>query len=939
LKDKTKLAPPSTSESWRKKYESMQFSSILANFEHADHARYGFNRSECDIFPAIGETNLASDRDDLKGVWRSVLACGKAMERHLEGDTSSCRKLLLSTVVSFISNAFGLPTPESCFGTHHVLIEEVSSCMLKILVHVEKARHAQASLRDRLFCESGDGIDSEGLSKFLDSESKLLSIRLDDAAQLYESRKLVTEWEERVLALVDSNADEGTLECGDELSTAEDLVVEARSHGYTSKVLVQLKARIQKAHGLRHRIEKWKESFNREKKGTIRMVTALVRESNRAKLCFPEVSELLSFHRMAEGWVDRANVAIRSRISLGEIEDLIDRGEEMPLDLSDYVEKLRARVATAVEWKTDLETVVPLPRKPDGNPNWLEWLPRVRRSLNDGMHGKLHDLASEGSRIPVEVDAVKLLQVELDAKHWTQKAKKWIPNCSDSRRGKLAEIRDHGDKAHTLRERLVLPEPEREAWILEGETELQEIVVAADSWYEKVNIFGKLPERFEDSADLLCPCQYKEFLEGDNRRNQSRSCLSITKLRQIVNEENAIYVNIGNAGLKIARILAQAETWYAEHKSLLERCNAALSGQTSAQPCVNLSDLTKAVESAESDVSLDLDEAVNLKELTQSAKSWFDRVDVAAPKRSKRQGRTGRAKLTIYDFTTLIKEALSLPVDTEDGVQRLQLRLLSVETWRENAANELIKVATCFDQLRERLNLGFGMPKEFRLDRQFNEDDDVIGDAKSNENENEMETEEANDTTSCPDDTVSQSDSLSTAESESDCGAQLLLDKNNLNVHKMIKELQKGAKSHGVVTQEAEIAELLESVSHWCLRSFKYLSSPREIFDKRYFGAFDRFIKEGQELIEKSQEHWDNTFGKESWHALGSRWGGTVVDQLERLEILRAEREKYIDWCNLANQILNDEKKLTLDKLDGLAQQSRCFPAGKCPLKITFLVC
>jgi len=80
------------------------------------------------------------------------------------------------------------------------------------------------------------------------------------------------------------------------------------------------------------------------------------------------------------------------------------------------------------------------------------------------------------------------------------------------------------------------------------------------------------------------------------------------------------------------------------------------------------------------------------------------------------------------------------------------------------------------------------------------------------------------------------------------------------------------------------------------------------------------------ELTEKSQESWDTTFGKESWNGLGSQWGGTVVDQLERLEILKAEREKYIDWCNLANQILNDEKKLTLDKLEGLAQQSRCFP-------------
>jgi hypothetical protein len=66
----------------------------------------------------------------------------------------------------------------------------------------------------------------------------------------------------------------------------------------------------------------------------------------------------------------------------------------------------------------------------------------------------------------------------LDAKNWSLKAKKWITikngasgdseNVAGGKRAKLVDIRDHLTKAVSLREKLVLPPGEREAWVLEG---------------------------------------------------------------------------------------------------------------------------------------------------------------------------------------------------------------------------------------------------------------------------------------------------------------------------------------------------------------------------------------------------------------------------------------------------------------------------------------
>ena len=167
---------------------------------------------------------------------------------------------------------------------------------------------------------------------------------------------------------------------------------------------------------------------------------------------------------------------------------MIQRGVSMPLDLSDYLEKLNSRVSLADDWLTSMEQVVPCPLHVNGKQDMLQWTADMRLALNEDRMAELHELALDGSRIPVEVDAVKLLQVELDAKTWTQKARRWVPINGESRKGKLIDIREHVAKGSTLRERLTFSDTKKQEWVLEGEAELNSIVLAADSWFEEVSL-------------------------------------------------------------------------------------------------------------------------------------------------------------------------------------------------------------------------------------------------------------------------------------------------------------------------------------------------------------------------------------------------------------------------------------------------------------------
>jgi hypothetical protein len=451
------------------------------------------------------DVNLVLEPDDSKGAWRSILACGKSIERQLKSESLGLgdQKPLLSTLLTFVGKAYSLPTPESCFGTHHVMIEEVSNTIIFILNHVKKAQNFHAKIRDKMFDESQGGIDSDDLFKFLDTEYSALPIRLREVDKLYQFRDIIVQWESRllqVLSVTEEDVEYANIKMY--LSFAEKMQQEARGHGYRSKALVQLTSRINKAYDLRDRILRWKCAGAQGKMTTIKTVSGFVKEAKRIKLFSPEVQEMFECHRLVEEWIDRANIAIRSKISLDEIKNLIQRGEEMPLDLSEYIDKLKTRVRIADDWLEALEEIVPF--KSDGCTRLQIWQ-NLETSLQNGSHSGLHELSSEGNRIPVDVVAVKLLQLALDAKNWTGKALKWIPNNIDSKKGKLCDLREHLDKVSFLRGKLPLPEIERKRWKPAGEYELSVIIVAADSWIEKVRLqihFHRFPYCFE--SNVIC---------------------------------------------------------------------------------------------------------------------------------------------------------------------------------------------------------------------------------------------------------------------------------------------------------------------------------------------------------------------------------------------------------------------------------------------------
>lgn len=276
------------------------------------------------------------------------------------------------------------------------------------------------------------------------------------------------------------------------LEKVERLLSKGRNLTLRPRSLVRLQHRVERAHVLRRRIVVWNEARNQEDPQNIKFIVTLIKEANKVDLAFPELLTLTGVHKKAEEWMDRASIAARTTISLEELETLVSTGESLPLNVSDVLEKLQKRLKQAQEWIMCVSEIVP------SSEDNIVWLKRFRNALEDSDSAtQLTNILSKGSRIPVDMNCMKLLQIEIDARNWSMKARPWIPENLESsdetgvpqKRGKIDDVEEHLDRASTLRDRLWFSDEEKSQWLLDGESELKQMLEMAETWFDKVSIY------------------------------------------------------------------------------------------------------------------------------------------------------------------------------------------------------------------------------------------------------------------------------------------------------------------------------------------------------------------------------------------------------------------------------------------------------------------
>lgn len=401
--------------------------------------------------------------------------------------------------------------------------------------------------------------------------------------------------------------------------------------------------------------------------------------------------------------------------------------------------------------------------------------------------------------------------------------------------------------------------------------------------------------------------QYDDVISYDNRsKKKGKLRLSISKLHAIAEEVNKIPLNLGNPATRMNRIYSQAEAWINKYYALVKRCGIECSfvppGVSSVESIemLNIDDLDEAVSDADSDIPFDLSEVVEMRNILEKAQEWVEKACAIAPSDDAPK-KGGKEKHSLEEIADLLDEAPTILVDITSDVDRLITVQKTVESWRIQARKNLRDIISAFN--------------DFRNDRSTT-DSSVAAPTSNGESKPETAQTVPN--------VELQSDSNVT---DSSVGDSTLIGNGPKTTFTLVSNFIKSVKSMTIETPEGNIAEELNEVISWFTRAFKMMDSAAEVFDKRNFTKLDKTIQSGQKLIKFSRM---NEIAEDSTliYDLRESYAAVVKDDIERLIELQRKRDKFLDWCENADQIISSsDKKVPISTLNELEQQSASYPS------------
>ncbi|KAL7552739.1 hypothetical protein ACHAWF_015978, partial [Thalassiosira exigua] len=857
----------------------------------------------------------AEEIEKAKGIWKSILAYTNSVLDKIEskaGDSSS--KTPLRDLLELVDKAHALPTPEEAFGRRDPSARQMSGNMNEIINAIESGRDCVARIF-KCLKDDGEGIELDVLSKSIDTIEQSCPVLLTELDTVKGQLQEATLWEEKL----ESNVDHGTADS--EASEGEDVITEkkltlekverlvskGRNLSLRPRSLVKLLYRIEQAHVLRRRISVWNEAREQENPQNIKFVSTLIKQANKIDLAFPELFTLTGVHRKAEEWMDRASIAVRTTISFEELESLVSVGESLPLNVSDVLEKLQNRLKQAQEWMVRVDEIVPK------SESYLTWLRRFREALGDSeKNAHLLSLLSEGSRIPVTMHCSKLLQIEIDARHWAAKARPWIPQNlvepdgearGPQKRGKIDDVNDHLDRASSIRDRIWFGDKEKLEWVLDGESELSEMVQMAQTWFEK----------------------YDDIINYDSRRS-GKLCLPMSKLHTIVEEVNQIPLNLGNPATKLNRMFSQADEWMNTYYGLVKRCgiecdyvpSSASKLQEGVAKPLKIEELTAAVADADSDLSINLEVVGLLRERLEKAQIWVEKANTVAPRKDPRRKGKQQEKHSLKYLSDLIDESPMIKVDITDELERLKIEQSAVMSWRLQAQQTIKEIMTAFNKfLKERASnaAGFNDSASDVLSSSTHADlapsvNPVVSGSMTTRNINSRRRALS---------------SAGTSGSETPACAE----NGGKYLFPLVSSFLKSVKSTNTLTPEGSSSHELSEVMSWFTKTFKMSNALSEVYDRKNFSKLDSLIEAGQKLA-GFENMSAETIPEDPklLHNLRQSWAAAAKHDIGRLLELQNQRNKFVEWCEKADEIISStDKKVSIEVLQALEKQSQDFPS------------
>ena len=414
--------------------------------------------------------------------------------------------------------------------------------------------------------------------------------------------------------------------------------------------------------------------------------------------------------------------------------------------------------------------------------------------------------------------------------------------------------------------------------------------------------------------------------------------MPLSKLQTIVEEVNKIPINIGNSATKMIRLFAQAEEWMEKYYHLLKLCDIQCSyipptvdQDLDLTGSAKIDQLQEAVSEAESELSVDLEEVIRLKEIARTTQSWIDRAAVfysknhtSAASVKKKRPSNSDDRHTMEEMASLIVEASALQVDISEELNLLKIEQSKVQAWRLHMQQAIKEIISSFGNYsHERASLCSGELGKNSVSNTISQpakpdQPEVVSSNTMRQNVTRQQVK-------------SRSNSFATDDTgKSGAATPLPTEVVEQNAFPLVTTFLRGVKSMKILTPESLLADELGDSMSWLAKSFKYLSSQREAYDRKNSSALDKLIKSGQSLLKFKTSVKEIPEDPSLVDNLRDCWASIVNSDLDMLVDLKDKRSKFFDWCEKADEIISDaDTKIPIETLQKLKDESASYPASE----------
>jgi hypothetical protein len=418
--------------------------------------------------------------------------------------------------------------------------------------------------------------------------------------------------------------------------------------------------------------------------------------------------------------------------------------------------------------------------------------------------------------------------------------------------------------------------------------------------------------------------------------------MPLSKLHTIVKEVDKIPLNLGNPATKIVKIFSQSEDWVRKYYHLLKWCAIecsfiplALEEDSDDTKAVTIDQLDDAISDADAELSIDLDEVIKLKEVARTAQTWIDNASVFYSKKDSTTSNTFAKKNkasnntddkhSMDEIEALIDEASTVKVDISRELNLLKIEQSTVATWRLEMQRNVKEIISSFDDFsKERAGLCSGNHHNSDAADTFTPpipDSTVVTGSNMRQNVTRQQSK-------------SRSNSFATDDTgRSGAATPLPTEVPEQNNFPLVTNFLRSTKAFKITTPESLLSEELAGAMSWLAKSFKFLSSNTEAYDRKNSSALDKLIKSGQSLLKFKSSVQEIPEDSTLVDNLRECWASIVSDDLDKLVELKDKRSKFFDWCEKTDEIFSDvDTKIPIETLQKLDDESLAFPSSKCYL-------